>query len=271
MKNKLDTTHVIALLLLVLISLPILFPLGLPIAISNNVKAIYDFVDKLPNGSTVLMSSDITPSGYAETGPTMICLLKHLFSKDIKVVGVSFIDTGPLMFETALSKVNLEGKQYGKDYVNLGFRAGGEPSIVAFADDILKTFPVDYHGNSVSSMDIMTGIKTAKDFEMIASIYSTSPGTEQWIRQVGDPMNIPIVSACGASQASRLVVYLQSKQLVGLAGGLKGGADYESLTNFKGMGLSAMDAQSMVHIFVIGLITVGNVIFLRERRKAGVK
>lgn len=266
--KQVEVTHVIAVLLVILVSVPIIMPLGLPIKVGDEVKRIYDYIETIPEGSPVLVSVDITPSGYAETGPTMICMLRQLFAKNLRVIGVAFLDTGANMFETALSKVDLTGKTYGEDYVNLGFRAGGEPSITAFAADILKTIPVDHRGNKVEGLPVMEGIKTAKDIAFIFSVYSSSPGTEQWIRQVSDPYKIPIAAACGASQSSRLVVYVQSKQLVGLAAGLKGGADYEYITNQKGLGLAAMDAQSIVHLFVIGLIAVGNITYFRDRKKS---
>ena len=68
-----------------------------------------------------------------------------------------------------------------------------------------------------------------------------------------------------AVSAPRFYSYLDAKQLVGLLGGLRGAAVYESLVGEKGKGLSGMDAQSIAHLVIIFFILLSNVLYLIEK------
>jgi hypothetical protein len=60
---------------------------------------------------------------------------------------------------------------------------------------------------------------------------------------------------------------MNSGQLVGLLGGLKGAAEYETLVNRRGRGLTGMDSQSIVHVLLVLFIILGNVILIHQKRK----
>jgi hypothetical protein len=60
--------------------------------------------------------------------------------------------------------------------------------------------------------------------------------------------------------------FLQSKQLNGLLGGLKGAAEYEALVMKKAHAVSGMRPQSVVHVIIILFVIFGNVIYLTSRR-----
>ena len=65
------------------------------------------------------------------------------------------------------------------------------------------------------------------------------------------------------------------KQLVGLLGGTKGAAEYESelikryprFANIKTPALDMMGPQTMAHVVIISFIIIGNVSYFRSRRK----
>ena len=42
--------------------LPLLYPVGLPIKISQEVRGVYDHIESLPEGSTFLLSLDFDPA-----------------------------------------------------------------------------------------------------------------------------------------------------------------------------------------------------------------
>jgi hypothetical protein len=60
--------------------------------------------------------------------------------------------------------------------------------------------------------------------------------------------------------------FLQSKQLTGLLGGLKGAAEYEALVNKKANAVSGMRPQSVVHVIIIIFVIFGNVIYFISKR-----
>ncbi|MCJ7507431.1 MAG: hypothetical protein MUO85_01715, partial [candidate division Zixibacteria bacterium] len=53
--------------------------------------------------------------------------------------------------------------------------------------------------------------------------------------------------------------YLQTKQLVGLLGGMKGAAEYEKLSKNYGRAMVGMDPQSIIHLLIIFFIVIGNI------------
>jgi len=264
--KKLNQQHVIYILLVVVVSIPLLRPVGIPLSISPGVRNVYEFVEALPKDSVVMMSFDVTPAGFAESGPGTLAMLKHLFSKDIKVVAVAFSDTGPQIFENAIKTIDPQNKKYGEDYCNLGFRAGGEASIAALATDIIKTFPRDYKGNVTSSLPMMTNVKSAKDVRLVIDVYSNSPGAQERIRQFTDPNKVPFSVVSTANMQPQMSPFVQSKQAIGLISGLRSGAEYELLTKNIGVAVAGMDAQSFVHVLTIALIIYGNVLYWHGKK-----
>ncbi len=267
--KRLSTRHAIFLLVLVVASIPLLRPIGIPLTITGEVKSVYDFVDSLPEGTTVCVNFDVTPAGYGETGPSTNAIMKHILSRDLKIMATAFCDTGPGIFEATVKEVVPAGKEYGVDYVNLGFRAGDEASMAAFAADIHKTFAVDYRGNDIATLPMMENIKTIRDVGLIVEVFSSTPGVQPWIRQVSDPYDVPMTSTCTANNIANLAPFVQSGQLIGLVPGLRGGAEYELLIKQPGFAVAGMDAQSMTILTILGLVVVGNVIYLTGSRRSG--
>ncbi|HHY17850.1 MAG TPA: hypothetical protein GX524_07200, partial [Firmicutes bacterium] len=132
------------------LSIPLIWPIGLGVTVGPETKALYDTVESLPSGSTVIISMDTSPGGYGELASGAGALLNHLCRKGIRVIGMGFFDTGPSLLETALGGSEFRNKEYGKDYVNLGYLAGGETAIARMAKDIPGSFPRDYRGNLTS-------------------------------------------------------------------------------------------------------------------------
>ncbi|HHY17375.1 MAG TPA: hypothetical protein GX524_04805, partial [Firmicutes bacterium] len=119
-------------ILLVVLAGPLLKPIGIPIKISNETQTSYDVIDTLKPGSVVVFGFDYTPGNAAEMEPQALAVLKHLLAKDVKVIGISFLAQGPMLAEKAFATTGWANKEYGVDYVNLGYRAGGQGAVAAF-------------------------------------------------------------------------------------------------------------------------------------------
>ncbi len=61
--------------------------------------------------------------------------------------------------------------------------------------------------------------------------------------------------------------YLQSGQIFGLIGGLRGAAEYEELVNHPGKAVRGMFVQSIAHLLIVAFIILGNVTYIIERRR----
>lgn len=251
------------------LSIPLIWPIGLGVSVGPETQKLYDIIEALPSGSAVIVSMDTSPGGYGELASGTTALLNHMARKGLRVIGMGFFDTGPSLLETAFGGSEFRNKEYGKDYVNLGYLAGGETAIAAMARDIPGSFPRDYRGNVTSSLPIMEGIKSVRDVALIVTISSGTPGVPEWIRQVGDPMKVPIATVLVAVNVPNMTPYIQAGQLKGMIPSMKGAAGYESLMGVRGLGTAGMDAQSVSHLVILAFVILGNVVHLASK-KSGV-
>ena len=77
-------------ILLVVFVIPMIFPLGLPVPISENVRRWHRTIEALPPGSVVMIDFGYSGGGEPELGPMAVAVYRHLFTKgDIKVICMS--------------------------------------------------------------------------------------------------------------------------------------------------------------------------------------
>ena len=255
-----------------LVLLPLLFPLALPLFISPPVASFVKAVDSIPDGSKVLMSCDYDPGGIPEMVPMTRTAIRHLMDKKCKVIITVLWNGGPGLVDRVVRQVietEYPDRVYGVDYVNLGYKAGDEAVMVLMGQGILNAFPRDYRGDETRNMPIMKGVRDYSSFPMLVSISSGYPGTKEWVQQVQARFHIDMVAGVTAVSAPEYYPYLQSKQLLGLLGGMAGAAEYEKARGEKGSATRGMDAQSVAHYFVAFCILLGNVVQWSKRRKAG--
>ena len=249
------------------VSLPLFFPIGIDFTVSHPVQGFYDTIQKVPNGSKILMSCDYDPGSLPELYPMTISALEQMYKKDLKVIVTCLWPAGPPVVERALAHVAAEyKKQKGIDYVNLGFKEGKEVVMVSMGASIPNTFPADYNGTLVNQIPILQGVTNFKDVAMIVNISAGYPGTKEWVQQVQARYNIDLVSGCTAVSAPE---FYQTGQLKGLLGGMKGAAEYEKLVGVMGLGTRGMDAQSVSHLIVFAFILIGNIAYFTLRALKG--
>lgn len=111
----------------------------------------------------------------------------------------------------------------------------------------------------------MKEVKNFSDLAIIVNISGGLPGTKEWILQVQSRFHIKLISGCTAVSAPEFYPYLQSGQLSGLLGGMKGAAEYEQLMGKPGLGTKGMDSQSVAHIVIFFFILVGNIAYFSLR------
>ena len=249
------------------IIMPLLLPVGMPIRVSQPVKDFYDEVEKLPAEARVLLSCDYDPAAKAEVYPMNLAILRHLFSRNIRVVSFSLWEGGPPMAERALKIVTEEyEKTYGIDYVNLGFKEGREATMVALGENIRNTFPTDYYRTPIDSIPGLDGVKDYGDFHLLISLTAGYPGGREYAKYVQSRFDIPLLCAVVAAGVPFLMPYYQSKQMSGLLTGIIGGAEYEELIGTPGWAKRIMDPLTIGHLMIIVFIVLGNVLYLLSRK-----
>jgi hypothetical protein len=257
--------RILYLVLLAVVFLPLVRPIGIPFRISEWTQGFHKAVDDLKSGDIVLMSLDYSIGGAPDVHPQAEIVFTHMMQKGLRVVMVAFVDQGVEFGNQLIASWEAQGKQYGQDFVNLGFAAGTEVAISAFAQDVAAVFPKDVRGNPIGQLPIMQGIKTAADFKFIAQFATGIPGPAEWIRQVQTRYNVPLATGVVTVMGPQTEPYYQSRQLVGLLSGMRSAAEYELAVKRPGKATAAMDAQSMGHLVIILFIVMGNVLYFMEK------
>ncbi len=257
------------------IVIPMLFPASCAFEVDQRVRQLYDEVEQVPAGATVLISADFDPASRPELEPFYRANLHHLFRKDVKVVVLTLWEFAPPLVLPILDQVAaMHGKTYGEDYVFLGYKPGKELAIKSIGSNIPKTFPTDVRGTKTTDIPVMQGFKQAKDFAMLINISAGFPGTKEYVLQIQGQYDLKLASACTAVSAPDYIPYYKAGQLFGLAGGMPGSAQYEKLVFPDGppegvtlLATQAINVLNLGHLYIILLIIAGNLAFFVTRRR----
>ncbi len=250
--------------------LPLLYPVGLPIKISSEVRGVYDHIESLPEHSVFLLSIDFDPASKPELYPQAIALLRHAFKKKLRVITMTLWVSGTGMADQLVTQVAKEmGKEYGQDYAFLGWSPGGPAVIINMGQDLSSAFPSDYSGRSTKDLPVLDGVRNLKDVTYMVSLGAGKPGVEEWYVFGKDKYKFEMGGGCTGVMAPGLYPLLRSGQINGLIGGLRGAAEYESLIGQRGKAVAGMDAQSATHFAIIVLVIMCNAFYFSLRQQRG--
>jgi len=259
--------RIIFSLIFVAVVWPLMQPMRLPIDVSPPVQTLYDAVEAIPPGSIVMLGADYSPDTMPELQPMVDTFIRHAFERDLRIVVACLWPASPPLVETAMGPLAEEyGKEYGVDYVNLGYMAGGIVTLLGMGASIPDTYPSDYGGTPVREIPLMQEVENFDDIAFVMEVSAGTPGTREWVQQVQGRYRVVLGSGTTAVGAPNFYPYVQSGQLTGLLGGLKGAAEYETLIGHPGDATKGMDAQSVVHALVVAFILLGNVVYLLSLR-----
>jgi len=255
--------------------LPMLFHLECRQLPSPIVLGIFDKIESIPPGSRVLLSFDYGPSTVPEIQPMVDAVLRHCLERNIKIVFVALWATGQNILSSTITEVvekEYPEKIYGTDYVNFGYKAGNQGVINVIVSDFFKMFPTDINGATARDLPIMDGMTSLKNVELIVSFGGGFPGIKEWVQFAGDLGNIPVAGASTAVAAPLLYPYYP-QQMVGLMGGIKGAAEYESILaktypryrHTPMRGSEMMGPQTVAHLVIMLFIVIGNIAYFMTR------
>ncbi len=259
----------IYLLMFLSILFPTIFVMKFPIELTPEAEQLYYAVEALPDSSIVMLTFDYYASALAETEPMSIAALRHMWRKDMKIVTLTNIPLGgPTIAERVTRDIAKEfNKEYGIDFVNLGYKANYVAVMHGLASSIESIFPTDYSGTPLAELPLMDQVKSYKDIKFLYCVADNAT-VDYWISIVNAQYGVPVGSGVTAVMAPKMYSFLESGQMTGLLGGMKGAAEYEKLIGIPGTATIGMDAQSMAHLLIIFLVIVGNLGFFMKRRKA---
>ena len=240
--------------------IPFLAPLPLPISITPEARSLYEAVEALPDGSNVMLVYDYYPSTIAECEPIAVAALHHLFRKNCKIITLSNIPLGgPSMAESVTRMMAAQyGKDYGVDYVNLGYKYGYVAVLSGMGTSIESIFPTDNNGTPLSELPLMDSVKNYRDIAFVFEVADNATA-DYWVSIVNAQYGVPMGCGGTAVMAPKFYAYVASGQFVGLLGGMRGAAEYEILIDKPAVAVKGMRAQSLVHLLIIALVLLGNV------------
>ena len=281
--------RVIYILVLLLVSLPLWFPIGLPVPVAKETHDFFDVIDALPADSVVIFSYDYGPASAPELQPMAEAGLFHAKERGLRSVLICFWATGAplavnaanLVYETDAIRYD---SKYGQDVpggiVIIGFIPGGLIGMSSFASNVWATIGVDHFGTSFANLPLMNRVQRAGrfgqlgtgEFGVFIDWMSGTPGAIQAILYINGPFGTAIGTGATAVSVPEAMPYYAAGQLFGILGGLAGASEYEALVKTYGWEptlLAPMDAQSLAHVLVIIFVVIGNIGFAASKLKGG--
>ena len=259
--------QVIYILLFIVIAIPLMNPIGLPVPIDKTTKDVYDRIEALEPGDVAVLGCNIGAAIYAEVYPQYVSIIEHLLRKEgVKILIVDHGTEGPIFTQKALEETKAYSrKTYGEDFVHLGYVAGLEAAIAGICRDLHALLKVDYEGNKLTDLPMMDDIKNAEDFTIVID-FTASADSQFWLNQAYATYGTDIAFGLVAVKVPDAYAYYTAGQIFGIIESLKGAAQYEVLIGKPGMAVKGMDAQSLAHLYYIGLILLCNVMYFTQGR-----
>ena len=255
--------------------IPIIRPIGLAVQVSPPVRSIYDRIQEMNPGDAILISFDYGPSDGPELDPMANSIMRQCVERGVKVIGISLFPLGGV--DMALARfhqldVDMDAHE-GVNYVNLGYKDGGQAPMKAMGENMATVFPVDFNGTPYDSIPALDGIRNYKNFKLAISLCTSVLG-EWWINLVNAQFGIPVAVGTTAVSAPKYYAYMEAGQTIGVIGGMKGASEYEEmvardypkLADLSRTATMGMDVQSIVHLIIIFFILFGNVMFIITKR-----
>lgn len=263
--------RIIYAILLVVILIPLFFPITLPTYPSKQSQDFYDTVEQVAKESPnklVIIDGQWSPSTRGENQWQAQAIVTHLMARHLHFAILSFDTQNNTVTQTQIVEplARKFGYVYGRDYVNWGFRPvpSFQPILKGLVTDIPHTIKKDYKGTPLDQIPVMKGIKTRADIGAVVEI-TPSATAEYWLGLFEQNNNPPFLFAPTAVMAPTYYPYLDTGQMAGMLTGIKGAGDYEGLLiNAKlldkpSFGSGAAGALSLVYALIILLIILGNV------------
>jgi hypothetical protein len=249
-----------------------IMPLGVPYEISESTLEPYEFIENLPEGSIIVMGGSGAFAFDLEPGVAMIAAIKQMAENNLRLV------TFPLGLESAQMEVyNVEQARvdekyggpwkYGEDYIFLPYTPGRDAALVGFLTDVWDTVPVDLSGRPLSEFPIMNDMRSYEDISLFICPHYSSVQTFRFVTGEFGVMTAHFAHADGYPRSVTYKAIYPGKVFV--VNGYKGGAEYEKLMGYSGLGVATIDGYSVLSALFLIFLILGNVTLYANMNKNG--
>ena len=257
---------IVMLLFIIVASIPMAVPIGIPVEIDPMTTKLYDIIDNLPDGGIVLY--DITILNWFTNFQSDIAILKQIIrrvSADELYLVIMNEETGSIMgIDKAWDTLKLGELKYGEQWVWLGLVPGAENAEAAVAANVWAAKETDHYGTPLSQLPLMQRFHSINDLALVVTGMNTSPDPP--CRQFGGK-GVPLILQNGISTIPLMMPYVEAGIITAyMTPGLQTAA-YEKVLGELGLATSFADAQSATVIYAILLMVESNVMYYRRRWK----
>lgn len=252
----------IQVIFLFTIILPLLLMVSFPSVPTTPTQQYYDFLMNLPQGSVVVFDSQMYGFNYGDNAPGCAATMHLVLSAPNKLRFIVIFESsdGPMFWDIMKKDFGLEtlppGKTYGVDYVEFLWYVGGENGMAAFCNNFKSIFPEDRYGTPIDKLPIMKNVNSAKDFSVMIASTSLTALVDQMVRQVYARYNIPLLFNPAGMTVMSVIAYYPFA-VKGYIMGLTGGAQLETMQNWKSIGTKMGNAFSLMSLYAFALAVIG--------------
>lgn len=252
---------------------PLFMSITPPLPVTQDVRDLYDALEKLEPGSKVVAAFDYDPPSAPELQPMAVAFMKYAFKHDLKVIIMGLWPQGPQLANQAVDlamadpEIAAKNLTYGNDWVNLGFQSGNEFVILSMGTEFERMFPRDERGTRYREIPMLANVKNFSNIDFVFNLSSGKPGTIEWVQVAVDRFGARLGAGNTAVQAPQVYPYLRAGQLHGLLGGMSGAAEFEKIVEEPGQASTFLLSQIFAHATVILFVIIGNAAFFSQNRK----
>lgn len=272
----------IYLILATVTIIPMFVRIKQQVRVMEPVEKMYNAVDTIAADKALVIDFDYTPQDMPELEPMGLALLRHVFTRRIKLL-ILCLYVQPLgLAQAALDQVVPEFNSlaqssadsiiYGRDFVFLGWQPPPLIPIIGMGESITGVYAVDYYGNRTDTLPLLKRIKNYSDVELLISLSAGSIPLN-WLAFAQGRFGVRIATGCTSVSAGDFYPYYQSGQFSGLIVGMKGAAEYEELISRRlnahqeRKATFSLSSITFAHLAIIAFIVIGNIAFFLQRRK----
>lgn len=255
-------------LLAIAVTIPVFVDVRMPIRPTVETLGAYRAVENVPPGRLVMVQSTWDAGTIGECEGQCRAVIEHLMRRSQPFVIWTSNPSSPPFYNRIIEETARRyGRRYGRDWVDFGYKVPGGSlafGVQAMAKDFPGYMERDVRGTPVNRIPALRGVKDATDFDLIITIGYNPIG--EFIQFVQAVYGTRVVFGIAAINSTTTYSYLDSRQIVGMLVGARGGAEYEVLVGRPGRGVQIIMAQSFGHLLIVVLIVIANIAATAQRR-----
>jgi hypothetical protein len=255
-------------ILFIALMVPFLSPIGFPITIAQNTQELYDGItgDQVDEGEVWIINFGYGVSAWSECHPSVTVCTKALFREGAKIIFVGIHYDVELTYNKLLDTCSEDfaTKEYGVDYVFLGYMTGGESVVAQLASDIKTVYPQDHFGTPYDDIPMLAGVENVHDIDGVLSSDTGDYGGH-FMTQWQGPYGTKLAEIGIAMNASTDLPRWQAGNFFGVTMGSRGGAELEKLIGELGEATTAMDSISVSHLLIVIAVILANLGVITEK------